>query len=116
MAQPKVADPVVADESPEPCRPQQRVPGELQADSAQRIAEFVGELVRRIRRAYVARGVRPAAKAAALTRDPLEAMLATCTDGLTGLRDRALLPAINPINGDPHRARRVYSRMSASKE
>lgn len=50
----------------------------------------VQELVRRIRRAYAARGVRPAAKAA-LTRDPLEAMLATCTDGLIGLRDRALL-------------------------
>jgi integrase len=50
----------------------------------------VQELVRRIRRAYAARGVRPAAKAA-LTRDPLEAMLATCTDGLIGIRDRALL-------------------------
>ncbi len=50
----------------------------------------VQELVRRIRRAYAARGVRPAAKQA-LTRDPLEALLATCTDGLIGLRDRALL-------------------------
>jgi integrase len=50
----------------------------------------IQELVRRIRRAYAARGVRPAAKTA-LTRDPLEAMLATCTDGLIGLRDRALL-------------------------
>ncbi len=50
----------------------------------------VQELVRRIRRAYAARGVRPAAKAA-LIREPLEAMLATCTDGLIGLRDRALL-------------------------
>lgn len=50
----------------------------------------VQELVRRIRRAYAARGVRPASKAA-LTRDPLEAMLATCTDGLIGLRDRAVL-------------------------
>ena len=50
----------------------------------------VQELVRRIRRAYAARGVRPAGKAA-LTKDPLEAMLATCTDGLIGLRDRALL-------------------------
>lgn len=27
----------------------------------------------------------------ALTRDPLEALLATCTDGLIGIRDRALL-------------------------
>jgi integrase len=50
----------------------------------------VQELVRRIRRAYAARGVRPASKAA-LTRDPLEALLATCTDGLIGIRDRALL-------------------------
>ena len=46
--------------------------------------------MRRIRRAYAARGVRPASKTA-LTKDPLEAMLATCTDGLIGLRDRALL-------------------------
>lgn len=50
----------------------------------------VQELVRRIRRAYAARGVRPACKAA-LTKDPLEAMLATCADGLIGVRDRALL-------------------------
>ncbi|MDB6104646.1 MAG: phage integrase [Gammaproteobacteria bacterium] len=48
------------------------------------------ELVRRIRRAYAARGVRPGSKTA-LTKDPLEAMLATCTDGLIGIRDRALL-------------------------
>ena len=50
----------------------------------------VQELVRRIRRAYATRGVRPVSKTA-LTKDPLEAMLATCTDGLIGLRDRALL-------------------------
>ena len=50
----------------------------------------IQELLRRIRRAYAARGVRPGSKTA-LTRDPLEAMLATCTDGLIGLRDRALL-------------------------
>jgi integrase len=50
----------------------------------------VQDLVRRIRRAYAARGERPASKTA-LTKDPLEAMLATCTDGLIGLRDRALL-------------------------
>jgi integrase len=50
----------------------------------------VQELLRRIRRAYAARGVRPARKTA-LTKEPLEALLATCTDGLTGLRDRALL-------------------------
>jgi hypothetical protein len=48
------------------------------------------ELVRRIRRAYAARGVRPGSKTA-LTKDPIEAMLATCTDGLIGIRDRALL-------------------------
>jgi integrase len=51
---------------------------------------LVQELVRRVRRAYAARGVRPDRKTA-LTRDPLEAMLATCTDGLVGVRDRALL-------------------------
>ena len=50
----------------------------------------VQELVRRIRRAYAARGAVPGRKTA-LTRDPLEAMLATCTDGLLGIRDRALL-------------------------
>ena len=50
----------------------------------------VQELVRRIRRGHAARGVRPDAKTA-LTRDPLTALLATCTDGLKGVRDRALL-------------------------
>jgi integrase len=50
----------------------------------------VQELVRRIRRGYAARGVRPASKTA-LTREPLDAMLVTCSDGLIGLRDRALL-------------------------
>jgi integrase len=50
----------------------------------------VQELVRRVRRAYAARGALPRRKSA-LTRDPLEAMLATCTDGLFGVRDRALL-------------------------
>jgi integrase len=50
----------------------------------------VQELTRRVRRAYAARGVRPDRKTA-LTKDPLEAMLATCTDGLIGIRDRALL-------------------------
>jgi integrase len=42
------------------------------------------------RRAYAARGALPARKPA-LTKAPLEALLATCTDGLIGLRDRALL-------------------------
>ena len=50
----------------------------------------VQELLRRVRRAYAARGVR-AARKTALTKDPLAAMLATCTDGLIGVRDRALL-------------------------
>ncbi len=50
----------------------------------------VQELVRRVRRAYAARGVRPARKTA-LPKDPFEALLATCTDGLVGIRDRALL-------------------------
>ena len=50
----------------------------------------VRDLMARTRRAYAKRGALPH-KAAALTRDPLEAMLATCDDSLTGLRDRALL-------------------------
>jgi integrase len=50
----------------------------------------VRELVRRARRAYAARGQVAKAKPA-LTREPLEAMLATCNDGLVGVRDRALL-------------------------
>ena len=50
----------------------------------------VQELVRRVRRAYAVRGVRPDRKTA-ITKDPLEAMLATCTDDLIGIRDRALL-------------------------
>lgn len=50
----------------------------------------VQELVKRIRRSYAIRGVRPARKTA-LTKSPLQALLATCTDGLVGIRDRALL-------------------------
>ena len=50
----------------------------------------VQELLRRVRRAYASRGVR-ATRKTALTKDPLAAMLATCTDGLIGVRDRALL-------------------------
>jgi site-specific recombinase XerC len=50
----------------------------------------VQELVRRARRAYAARAAL-SQRADALTKDPLEAMLATCTDGLRGIRDRALL-------------------------
>jgi integrase len=50
----------------------------------------VQELVRRVRRAHAQRGELSQPKRA-LTKDPLEAMLATCTDGLVGIRDRALL-------------------------
>lgn len=50
----------------------------------------VGTLMARARSAYARRGVRPERKDA-LTREPLEAILATCDDSLIGLRDRALL-------------------------
>jgi len=50
----------------------------------------VRQLLRSARRAAAQRGEAPAKKAA-LTRDPLEAMLATCGDDLEGQRDRALL-------------------------
>lgn len=50
----------------------------------------VTELLRRVRKLYASRGLTATAQPA-LTRPPLEAMLATCTDGLLGLRDRALL-------------------------
>ena len=48
------------------------------------------ELLRRVRRAHAQRGALSTPKRA-LTKDPLQAMLATCTDGLIGTRDRALL-------------------------
>ncbi|MDR3400201.1 MAG: site-specific integrase [Pandoraea sp.] len=50
----------------------------------------VRELLAKTRRAYAKRGVRTAKKAA-LTREPLRALLATCDDSLRGKRDRALL-------------------------
>jgi len=50
----------------------------------------VQELLRRVRRAHAQRGELSQPKQA-LTKDPLDAMLATCTDGLIGTRDRALL-------------------------
>ncbi len=50
----------------------------------------VQELLRRVRRAHAQRGELSQSKQA-LTKDPLTAMLATCTDGLIGIRDRALL-------------------------
>lgn len=53
-------------------------------------APEVQELLRRVRRTYATRGARAVPKPA-LTRSPLEAMLATCADGLRGQRDRALL-------------------------
>ena len=50
----------------------------------------VRELLAKTRRAYARRGMTPAKKEA-LTREPLQAMLATCDDTLRGVRDRALL-------------------------
>jgi integrase len=50
----------------------------------------VRELMSRTRRAYAKRGV-VQDKKAALTREPLQALLATCDDSLRGLRDRALI-------------------------
>ncbi len=50
----------------------------------------VRELLAKTRRAHAKRGALPQRKAA-LTRGPLEALLATCDDSLKGLRDRALL-------------------------
>jgi integrase len=50
----------------------------------------VQTVMERTRSAYAKRGVRPACKDA-LTREPMEQLLATCDDSLIGLRDRALL-------------------------
>jgi integrase len=50
----------------------------------------VKQLLKRARRAYAKRGALPHSKTAA-TKEPLEAMLATCGDDLEGIRDRALL-------------------------
>ena len=50
----------------------------------------VRELLAKTRRAYSKRGVVPDKKAA-MTREPLAALLATCDDSLRGVRDRALL-------------------------
>ncbi len=50
----------------------------------------VRELLSRVRRGHAKRGALPRRKAA-LTREPLEALLATCDDSLRGNRDRALL-------------------------
>lgn len=53
-------------------------------------ASEVQELLRRVRRAYASRGVRATSKPA-LVNASLDALLSTCTDGLPGIRDRALL-------------------------
>lgn len=50
----------------------------------------VRELLKRVRRAYAARGQRARSKKA-LPKTELQSMLATCDDSLAGLRDRALL-------------------------
>jgi integrase len=50
----------------------------------------VRELLSRTRKAYAKRGALPQKKDA-LTKDPLQAVLATCDDSLQGLRDRALI-------------------------
>nr|WP_202109716.1 site-specific integrase [Bordetella sp. 02P26C-1] len=50
----------------------------------------VQTLLDRVRTAYAKRGLRPARKDA-LTKAPLEQILATCDDSLIGLRDRAML-------------------------
>lgn len=50
----------------------------------------VRELLSRTRKAYAKRGVLPNKKDA-LTKDPLQLMLASCDDSLRGKRDRALL-------------------------
>jgi integrase len=65
------------------------------AHQARRVANpceqpAVRHLIARARRAAVKRGERPAKKTA-ITQIELAAMLATCDDTLTGLRDRALL-------------------------
>jgi integrase len=52
--------------------------------------EAVRELLAKTRRAYARRGVTPH-KQQALTKEPLDALLATCDESLRGVRDRALL-------------------------
>jgi integrase len=51
----------------------------------------VRELMARLRRSYARRGAQQVNAKPALTREPLEALLATCDASLAGLRDRALL-------------------------
>lgn len=63
---------------------------QLHADENPCAQPRVRELLAKTRRAYAKRGALPAKKPA-LTREPLEALLATCDESLAGLRDRALL-------------------------
>ncbi|SDC43941.1 hypothetical protein SAMN05444679_10370 [Variovorax sp. CF079] len=51
---------------------------------------LVREFLARTRRAYAQRGARPK-RQRALTKDPLQLLLATCDESLRGKRDRALL-------------------------
>lgn len=51
---------------------------------------LVRELLARTRRAYAQRGARPK-RQRALTKDPLQLLLATCDESVKGKRDRALL-------------------------
>lgn len=55
--------------------------------------------MRRASRAYARPRVNPGVHKTALPRKPLDAMLATCTDGLLGVHDRALLLFAWPSNG-----------------
>lgn len=63
---------------------------ETQAQANPCRSRAVQTLLERVRNAYAKRGERPARKDA-LTKEPMEQLLATCDDSLIGLRDRALL-------------------------
>src|SRR4030095_10381623 len=77
------ADLSAASCTPRPARPMP----ELQNPCAD---PLVRELLARTRRAYAQRGDAPK-RQRALTKDPLERLLATCDESLKGKRDRALL-------------------------
>lgn len=72
----------------------QAMPGAVGAGDARLVNPcadpLVRELLARTRRAYAQRGVRQN-KQRALTKDPLQQLLATCDDSPKGIRDRALL-------------------------
>lgn len=63
---------------------------ELRGVKNPRTSPALRELLKKARRAHAQRGI-VAKQKDALTRDPLEAVLATCDDTLKGKRDRALL-------------------------